>query len=317
MVASSLFRFSQVRGSKIWRYTFRMSISVVMPVYNSEKTLRQAVSSVLWQSYKDFEFIIVDDGSTDASSQILKGYEEMDQRVKVITNTRNLGVVRSLNVGFAQARFPYVARMDADDESLLERFALQKQFLDQNPEIGVVGGSYYIMGRSPSKDLLIHSPTDPAKVQEILTHDNPICHPTAMVRKSVFDEVGGYRQFFINSEDFDLWLRISRKTTLSNLAQPILRYRLSPDGVTLKRRWEMYLYYRVALESFADPTRPLEEVRNRVENELQELNKNQILKYMYRNTSRQMWSLGFPWMALTMQFRMAREIGFYQAFVRA
>lgn len=203
-----------------------LKISVVMPVYNGEKYLAKAVESILGQTFRDFEFVIVNDGSTDRSPQILQRFSEGDSRIRIISRP-NTGIVGALNDGLAAAKGEYIARMDADDISYPDRLTIQLRHLEGHPEIVAIGSGVRMVdpAGAPLKDF--HGPTDPQMLRDALikAEDIGIIHPTLMVRRRALERVGGYREQYKLVEDFDLFLRLLDVGTLSNTHEVLLDYR--------------------------------------------------------------------------------------------
>ncbi|MBJ6801038.1 glycosyltransferase family 2 protein [Geomonas propionica] len=207
-------------------------ISVVMSVYNGERYLGEAVDSVLNQSCTDFEFIVVDDGSTDGTAAILASYS--DPRLRIIRHD-NLGLTRSLNLAIAQARGEYVARQDADDRSLPERLAIQAEFLDSHPELALVGTAVKVISSAGAELATFRHPTEPAEIAVTLRTYNCFWHGSIMFRRDSFLELGGYDERFVTAQDYDMWLRFSERHQLANLPEPLYAYRFTVESVTVKR----------------------------------------------------------------------------------
>ncbi|MBW4467662.1 MAG: glycosyltransferase [Pegethrix bostrychoides GSE-TBD4-15B] len=207
-------------------------VSVLMTVYNSARYLAEAVESILNQSFGDFEFLILDDGSQDRSAAILQAYAAQDSRIH-LTLRENRGITKSLNELIAQARGELVARMDADDIALPERFARQVAFLQAHPKVVCVGGALdWIDARS---QLIGHCPmpqTDAELQRHMLTGVSLLHHPTAMLRRDALLQVGGYDETMLTSSDLDLWLRLGEVGQLANLSDTVLQYRLHSDSIT-------------------------------------------------------------------------------------
>jgi hypothetical protein len=203
------------------------TVSVVMSVFNGERFLREAVDSILSQTFEDFEFIIIDDGSTDGSAAILDSYGKVDPRVQVY-HQENRGLVDALNRGCGSARGKYIARMDADDIALRDRLRRQVEFMEAHAEVGVLGGAIQYIDAVGRGLATLRLPIHDRDIKSALRYANPMAHPTAFLRKDVFTSVGGYRRIFAKAEDYDLWLRVAKRGQLANLKAVVLRYRLHP-----------------------------------------------------------------------------------------
>ncbi len=200
-------------------------ISVVMPVYNGQKYLRSAVDSIISQTFTDFEYIIIDDGSTDNTSKILSSYT--DHRIMVITHPKNLGIVKSLNEGLARSKGDYIARMDADDISVPDRLEQQYRYMSENDDVVVCAGNI----KSINEDGSIISGSwwskESAHIEWSLIWGNVIPHPTVMLKKSALPK-DMYRDYKY-AEDYDLWLRMSGKGEIFRLDNVLVYYRLHND----------------------------------------------------------------------------------------
>lgn len=210
------------------------AISVLMSVYNGERYVAEAIQSILGQTERRFEFLIVNDGSTDASASILDRYAAQDARIRVI-HQPNQGLIASLNLLLAEARAPLVARMDADDVSRPERFTRQLAIMVANPRIAVLGtntdeldadGAFF-----PCSDF---HPATSDEIRQRLMVASTMCHPSVMMRRDMIRALGGYRAAFRHCEDYDLWLRVIEKCEMANLPDRLLLYRRSPDQVSEK-----------------------------------------------------------------------------------
>ncbi len=206
-------------------------ISVVMAVYNSAQTLPESIESILHQTFGDFDFIIVDDGSTDETGEILHDYARLDSRIKLYSQ-ENSGLIASLNRYCRFATGRYIARMDADDISLSNRFEKQFRFLEAHPEIGVLGT--WIQDISPNEPdgIVWPVPADPEVVGWFLLFGNCIAHPSVMMRRELLERVGYYRADAVHVEDYDLWIRASDITGLANIPEVLVQYRLSAGSVS-------------------------------------------------------------------------------------
>ncbi|MDD5327110.1 MAG: glycosyltransferase [Phycisphaerae bacterium] len=217
------------------------AVSVVMSVYNGQKYLRESVDSILNQTCKSFEFIIINDGSKDNSLDILLEYQTKDNRL-LIVNQNNIGLTRSLNRGVKLAASEYIARQDADDISLPNRFEKQLGFLKNHPEVAVIG----CLGDVFSVDGILRTTKDPKYsrdgIKRHLASKNLFMHGSAMMRKSCLAKVDFYREFFRHSQDYDLWLRLSQYFDIDILPEHLYQYRVTPDAISVSR-WSVQKQY--------------------------------------------------------------------------
>lgn len=206
-------------------------ISVVMSVYNSEEYIDESIMSILSQTFKDFEFIIINDGSTDGSLNIIKEYVNKDNRI-VLISRENKGLPYSLNEGISKARGKYIARMDSDDISLPNRFEEQFYFMERNLDIGVCGTA--TIGFTSYRDNILHIlPKNDELIKTELLFSTPFSHPTVMIRKSlIFKYNLCYNEKYLQSQDYELWTRMAEYTDMANLPTPLLRYRILEDSIT-------------------------------------------------------------------------------------
>ena len=201
------------------------AISVVLPVYNAEAYVREAVESILAQSFTDFELIAVDDGSTDGGGAVLRELAARDTRI-VLVERPNDGLVSALNEGIARARAEFIARMDADDVAMPERFALQHARMIQEPELAVLGSFIRVMDGGGNIIRLGEYPLTPKAAARHVERGCPVAHPAVMMRRDAVLKAGGYRKAFRHAEDYDLWLRMSGSGhAMANLPWPLLNYR--------------------------------------------------------------------------------------------
>lgn len=244
------------------------AISVAMSVYNGERFLALAIESVLAQEFTDFEFLIVDDGSTDSSPQMIRSYAESDSRIRPVLR-ENRGLIASLNEMIETARAPIIARMDADDICRPDRFAKQMAFLEQHPDYGVVGSWSEDIGAFGEPLTRIgmadHPLTHEQLLQAIEVGGQLICHPAAMYRREIVQSVGCYHAAFRHCEDLDLWLRLASVTKLGNIPERLLRYRRYPGQVSSRHATEQQIGTAVAQAAWrerkagrADPTETLD-----------------------------------------------------------
>lgn len=213
-------------------------VSVVMPVRNAERYLREAVESVLAQTFRDFELMVVDDGSTDGSAEVVRSFR--DERVRLLPNEGEPYLAGALTYGCRQARGGLIARMDADDICLPERLARQVEFMRSNPEVGVVGSNVEWtdeQGRSATAKAWRRPESHEAICAELFLRC-PFCHPTVMMRREVLARLGWYETSLLkgreqySAEDLDLWRRGAGVTMLRNLPDVLLRYRIHGQGIS-------------------------------------------------------------------------------------
>ncbi|AUV84137.1 hypothetical protein C2R22_21390 (plasmid) [Salinigranum rubrum] len=236
-----------------------LEISVVMGVYNDAKYLSTAIESILDQTFEDFEFLIIDDGSTDRTPEIIERYANLDDRVEHFTNETNQGLPATLNRGIEAANGKYIARMDADDRSLPERFERQVEFLEMNPDVHVVGCDIRVIGMNGEYFGDRNFPSgerDPDTMQQ----EGPrVAHPSVMIRRDSVRALDGYRPAFRYAQDLDLWVRMAREygpQFLYVLPEQLLEYRISPEKF---RRDQLKSVYAAYAGEMAEEDTPLDE----------------------------------------------------------
>lgn len=210
------------------------ALAVLMPVYNAEPYIAQAVESIRAQSFGDFELIMLDDGSTDGSLAELRRQAEQDDRLTLISRP-NTGIVGALNEMIAHARSPLLARMDADDVAFPDRFKVQVEFLNNNPDVVCIGGGIELID-SRDRHLLTPPPVrgDNQVQTEALCGRTPISHPAAMMRADAVNAVGGYLADSYPAEDLDLFLRLGELGKLDNVPDLVLRYRVHSGSISVR-----------------------------------------------------------------------------------
>jgi len=216
-------------------------ISVIMSVYNGQKYLKHSIESILNQTFKDFEFIIINDYSIDNTQKIIESYK--DQRIILINNRKNLGLPKSLNIGLNKSSGKYIARMDADDISLPHRLEAQYNFLEKNKQIGLIGGQVEKIDSSNNSIGYKKSrPQDLDIIKFWIITKNPLVHPTIFFRKEILKIIGPYNETFIYAQDFELYSRIIKKYKITNLPEVLIKFRYHNESITrtsLKRKIQL------------------------------------------------------------------------------
>lgn len=209
----------------------KLKVSVLMSVYNGEMYLKEAIESILKQTYKNFEFLIIDDASTDSSLKIIKSFK--DKRIKVFRNKNNLGLTKSLNIGIKLAKYKYIARMDADDISLKDRLKKQVLYLEEHPDCLLVATKVRVIDSSGNPGLPWEADftfSESKSIKAYLPIDNCIAHPSVMFRK---DDFGLYNEDYKNSQDYAKWLELVLKGyILEKLDEELLLYRIHKNSIT-------------------------------------------------------------------------------------
>lgn len=205
-------------------------VSVLMPVYNGEAYLKEAIESILNQTYRNFEFLIINDGSTDRSEAIISSYN--DSRICLINNPENLRLIATLNRGIDLAKGQYIVRMDADDISLPQRIEKQVGWMEANPDYGLIGSWFEDFdGKSSSRIVKYSSDDTHIRIRHL--YQTHIAHPTAVLRKSVIDEHNlRFNADFVHGEDYAFWVQLSAFCKLSNYPEMLVRKRDHPQNVS-------------------------------------------------------------------------------------
>ena len=217
--------------------TVTPTVSVVMPAFNAAEFIDEAISSILEQTFRDFEFIIVDDGSTDDTADILQKYAGADGRVRVFRQA-NQGVIAALNCGCRMAQGQFIARMDADDVSLPQRFDRQLEFLKGHPEIGILGTWASEIDKQGSVIGTWCLPASPKVLKWTHFFRVGVIHPTVLMRREILEKVNFYRPEAMYADDWDLWLRASAITEFGNTPEILFKYRISGKNISKRLRQE-------------------------------------------------------------------------------
>jgi glycosyltransferase involved in cell wall biosynthesis len=216
-------------------------VSVVMPNYNAGEFLFESIESILSQTFSDFEFIIIDDGSTDNSWEIIQEFATKDSRIVPLRNEKNLRICETLNRGIKIARGEYIARMDSDDIAMPEWISRVLEFLEkkENKDVGVCGTNFFIVNKDGEKIGKKTFPKTDAQCKNAFWFRNPFGHNTVLIRKKCFDEFGYYNGDFIYAEDLELWMRFGQKYKLRNIQEMLVKYRVFGENSTLKNQKKM------------------------------------------------------------------------------
>lgn len=238
------------------------AISVLTSVFNCEAFVEEAIGSVLAQDFGDFEFLVVDDRSTDATAQIVAACAARDSRIRIVT-ANSKGRVPALNALVAAARAPWLAIVDGDDVQHANRLSRQLDYLAQHPGCGVLGAEVRMVGidGAPIERPPFTRPQDDAGIRANLEVGAQLSHNACMISREAMCAVGGYRPAYRHAEDYDLWLRLSEVTTMANLPDRLVDYRIYPGQVSTRHVVEQmcntaigWLAHRERLAGRADPT---------------------------------------------------------------
>jgi hypothetical protein len=211
------------------------SVSVLMSVHNGDRYLPETLDTLLAQTLRDFELIVVDDGSTDRTPDILAAYAQRDPRVRPVRNERNLKLPGSLNRGLQLCRAPIVARADADDLYVPEYLETQVRFLHAHPDVGLVSSAFHVADLDGRVFYTRYLPTEDRQIRFHLLFMSCLLHPTTVFRARVVREAGGYREGYHMAEDYELWSRLRGRTRFANTGVPLVRYRRHPAAIMQTR----------------------------------------------------------------------------------
>ena len=221
-------------------------VSVVMPVYNGEKYLAEAIESILAQTFTDFEFIIVDDGSQDGTAEIIRSYRARDERIRLIAFQSNMGAADARNRAMAAASGEFIAAMDSDDVCLPQRLEKQVDHLRRHPAIGLLGAGAQAVDEDLRPLYAFDLPEHHALIVYNVFVASFLIHPTVMMRRDLLESVGGYERGRLTAIDVELWSRLMWRTRLANLPETLLLYRRHPaqhhttrDAALKQQAWEV------------------------------------------------------------------------------
>jgi glycosyltransferase involved in cell wall biosynthesis len=208
-------------------------VTVLLPCYNAELYIEEAVRSIMNQTYSNLEILIIDDCSTDSSHEIVSRLAIEDERIRIIKNEKNLKLIKTLNKGLDLARGDYIARMDADDVSLPERIEKQINYMLSNPEVDLCGTNYTMINAEGNIIGTSNYPLTNLDIKLNLLFYNPFAHPTVLFKRDFVNKIGKYKENFINAEDYELWLRVALNGVMSNIQDKLLLYRWHGNNISL------------------------------------------------------------------------------------
>jgi len=211
-------------------------VTVLLSVYNGDRFLREAIDSVLSQTWNDFELLVVNDASTDGTAAILESYN--DPRVHIVTTASRIGFPLSLNCGLAHARGEYVARIDADDVALPQRLAEQVRYLDHHPDVGLVASAIDIIDEEGTKIGIEDSTRSSEELYYLLTFKSCVAHSSVMFRRALILGIGGYDESVKYAEDYDLWMRVSRRARIAKLDKILTQLRYTEKSISSRYKAE-------------------------------------------------------------------------------
>jgi len=213
------------------------AITVIMSAYNSETFIDQAVQSILDQTFRDFEFILIDDASSDKTRNIIEAYRDKDNRIKPIFNSENLGLTKNLNVGLQHAKGRYIARLDADDIAIADRFQLQYEQLDQNPDLVLVGSNAIFINDAGVETGQSDLACEDFTIKATCLLENPFIHSSIMLRRTTLqDHQLAYDETCDTSQDYQLWSRLLAIGSAQNIKKPLIKFRYHENSISARKR---------------------------------------------------------------------------------
>jgi len=210
-------------------------VSVLMSVHNGEKYLPETLDTLLAQTVRDFELVIIDDGSEDGTAEILRAYGRRDVRIRSVRNERNIQIPASLNRGLKLCRAPIVARADADDLYVPEYLETQVRYLQSRPEVGVISSAFHVADADGKILYTRYLPTEDRQIRFELLFMSRFLHPTTVFRADLVRRSGGYNEQYHKAEDYELWARLRDQTRFANHPEPLVRYRRHPSTIMQTR----------------------------------------------------------------------------------
>ena len=281
-------------------------ISVILPVYNGEKYLKEAIESILNQTYTNFEFIIINDGSKDSSLEIIKEYEKEDERIIVISR-ENKGLIATLNEGIEKAKGKYIARMDQDDISLPQRLETQLKYMITN-NLDICGGNYLIIDQNSKTISTSEVPENFSEILLTMVSNVPFAHPSVMIKKFFLDDkklkygINGYK----NAEDLDLWINMYNKNAkFGNVREQIMKYRVIATSMSRTN------HKKIKIESNASFNKLMKERKNEFEELFNHMERKNLTNTMQLNLVRANWRYFFLNKNYKFLFLNFKKIRFY------
>lgn len=234
------------------------TITVLLPVYNALPYLKEAIPSILTQTCSDFELLIIDDGSTDGSKEVIQSFASQDGRIRTLFHPKNMGLITTLNQGLEEARGKYIARMDGDDVALPTRLATQLAFLESHPDVAACGTFAQIYGHKT-----VMKPFTGYRLNTQYWRPTPLLHPTVMMQTAIARDLT-YSSEALHAEDYDLWLRMHRSGyKLANIPKVLLLYRVHSGNIsTIYRTEQLMSSYHIFCEEFPQATVSFEDFRS-------------------------------------------------------
>jgi glycosyltransferase involved in cell wall biosynthesis len=208
-------------------------VSVIASVYNGEKSMRDAIESILNQTFNDFEFIIVDDCSDDSTPDILNDYLRRNSRIRIIKNEKNIGLTKSLNKAINEAKGEYIARMDCDDVALSDRLEKQVDYMEKNPDTVLLGTAYYEIDKDGKELAQNQYPSMDHDLRKILIRFNPFCHASVIIRQPALLKAGLYDENISRTQDYDLWFRLANVGKIANLPEYLMKRRYDDNNISI------------------------------------------------------------------------------------
>lgn len=209
-------------------------VSVLMPLLNGGRTLERCIESVVAQTFGDWEFIMIDDGSTDGSHEIVRSFMEKDERIKLVINKERKGLASSLNIGISSSRGTYIARIDADDRWEKDKLEAQLDFLDTHEGYGLVGTNAVVHDEETGRRTTEIEPGTDEEIKKTILFRNPFIHSSILVRKALLDTFGHYTASIPYAEDYDLWFRLVFNTKCHNIQRPLVHRSINRDSVSAR-----------------------------------------------------------------------------------